>query len=999
MASALFTQSAYSFNGSLLKAQDIPVLAKQRGYRGVALVDHHSLAGTPAFLKACQENEIKGIIGLSFDLIIENQEYQPFLLAGNDQGFLNLMHLANYLNKYQKLNLKDLNKYLANNFLFFFSDDMPACNLNGELKEAEIALIKQRELLPTHIIAFKPLNSLREYQLKLRDCCRKLKQHCCLVPQFTYEAQDDYRASLSLKAILKRKQLNELSVNKGYFMPYEEVSNYFSNDVGLWQFSDYLIDKCHLKFEFKTQLPIFEAGKDSKELLKQKALAGLKKKNLVNDIYLNRLKKELQLIFAKGFADYFLIVADYIAYAKENNILVGPGRGSAVGSLLAYALDISVIDPVKNGLFFERFLNTQRQKMPDIDTDFEAARREEVIAYVQAKYGRENVAKIATFDNFGIKQLLNDLGKLLNKEKQCQKLLELIPYERRNDNLKALYETDLKFKERIDLNDDYLEIYNLAIKLQGLPRQRGVHASGVIISRAKLADICPLIEDNGQLISAYTMQYLEDLGLIKMDFLALNNLDIISDCLKEIPNLKLEEIPLDDRKTYELLGRGDTSLLFQLGSVGMKETLMQLKPQSLNDIALCIAAYRPGTKDNIKQIALNRRNINNIKYLHPDLEPILRDTYGLIIYQEQILLIAAKMAGYSYEKGDILREALAKKKKEKIQALKSDFIGSCISRGYRDYEAEQVYLLIERFAQFGFNKSHAYAYGLLAYWMAYLKANHTLAFFKANLKQNNNLATLRELRNLGYNILPVDIRYSQSTYRIINKNLILPFNALKGISSVQSDKLCVIRDVFFKENKLEDSALQFFNLLKRLFDEGITFNELNILVNGGAFNIYQKYFYNGTSFKNAEKLIIYYLNNLAANNPQLIPNIKECEANPYLEEELAYGFNFFNDYLFELKDKYHLEIQHFDEFKADTYIKGIGRIEHVKTIVDRNGKEMAFITLTEQQASLNITLFSETFAILKAELKEGSYLYFEGRLGYDKKGQETCRLNKGRILR
>ncbi|GGJ11565.1 DNA-directed DNA polymerase [Alicyclobacillus cellulosilyticus] len=488
-----------------------------------------------------------------------------------------------------------------------------------------------------------------------------------------------------------------------------------------------------------------------------------------------RLDYELSVIERMGFADYFLVVADFIRYAHKQGIATGPGRGSAAGSLVAYALRITDVDPIRHHLLFERFLNPERVSWPDIDTDFEYERRMEVIQYVVARYGADKVAQIGTFGTLAARAAVRDAGRVLGADKGLvDQLAKLIPGQPGMTLAKAMAEVPA-VSQFLDRHPPLRALWDTAVRLEGFPRHTSVHAAGVVISPVPLTDLVPVEPGaDGIPVTQYAMEDIERLGLVKMDFLGLRTLTLIDHCAASVARrtgraIDWRKVPEDDPKTYAMLARGEADGCFQLESPGMRRVLREVQPANLEDIAAVISLYRPGPMEHIPEFVAAKHGRAPIRYPHPDLEPILRDTYGVIVYQEQIMQIAARMAGFSLGEADLLRRAVSKKKREVLDQERSRFVAGCLARGYDEAVANEVYDLIVRFADYGFNRSHAAAYAVLAYRTAYLRANHLPDFLAGLLSMSiaspdKLRAYERDARQHGIRILPPDVQHSEALY-------------------------------------------------------------------------------------------------------------------------------------------------------------------------------------------------------------------------------------------
>ena len=489
--------------------------------------------------------------------------------------------------------------------------------------------------------------------------------------------------------------------------------------------------------------------------------------------YLYRLKYELEVIDKMGFNDYFLVVQDYVNYAKNKGIIVGPGRGSAAGSLVAFLLGITTVDPIKNNLIFERFLNPQRSTMPDIDVDFMDDRRNEVVEYLFEKYSKNNVAHIIIFQRMKAKMVIRDVGRILSMNRVIiDSICSIL-----TDNFDELYQETKTAKALQQFQKEYPELFRIAIKLLNFPRQTGLHAAGVVLSSANLTDIVPIQNSaDGLLCTQYSMEYLEPLGLIKMDILGLINLTTLNQSITAIEKnhgvkIDLYNIPLNDQKVFNYISAGNTTGIFQLESPGMTRLVTRIKPRNIEDISICSALYRPGPQKNINIYLKNRTHPEEISYLNNDIRKILEPTCNIIIYQEQVIQIVQKIAGFSLADADSFRRAISKKQVSKLASLKKSFIDGGIKNGYSEQKVNEIFDYIFEFANYGFNHSHSLAYSYISYWLAYIAYYYPLEFY-STLLMSNDASTekinqyINEAKNSGIEVLPPNINLSEYTFSI-----------------------------------------------------------------------------------------------------------------------------------------------------------------------------------------------------------------------------------------
>ena len=746
----------YTLLNSLITVDKLINYAKNNDIKSLGILNNN-LYSTMEFYKKCKSSNIKPIIGLIHS--IDNIEI--YLYPKNKLGMIDLFN-----DRYDSDNLVCVVPY-ENKDVFSeleFSDKFISYKNDDELKNAL--------LITSNVVSLNKVYSLNVEDVKYVNYLHMIDKGIT-ISNYNF---NDYKD-------------NVISLYHNDFD--KSNTNIFSNliDLDLSDNRKYIPNYIDNSYEY----------------LKSLCIKGLNKRlnNNVSDVYKKRMIYELDVIKNMGYVDYFLIVFDYVKYAKMNDIMVGPGRGSAAGSLVSYSLGITEIDPIKYDLLFERFLNPERVTMPDIDIDFDASKRNIVIEYVVNKYGRENVSNIMTYSTLSSKQVLRDVSKCLEID------LKIV------DKLCSYVEAKVCLKDNLNKNvNNMLEQYSnlknayfIAMKLEGLKRQIGTHAAGVVISSEKLTNLIPVIKGDTYL-TGYTMEYLEELGLLKMDFLAIKDLSILSSIIKSIESLlgrkiNINSIPLDDKKTYQEFSNANTSGVFQFESAGMKNFLSKLKPNCFYDLVAALALFRPGPMGNIDTYIL-RKNGEKFDYIDKSLESILKPTYGIIIYQEQIMQILSKMANYSFANSDLIRRAISKKKLNIIEAEKSKFIDNSIKNGYSRNVAEEVYDLIVKFANYGFNKSHSVAYALVGYEMCFLKTHYSIYFYTSLLNYNmgSDIKTkeyLECLKKLNIDIVKPDINLSSNKYQVIDNKLLLPFNIIKNVGTNVSDLISSVRGDGFKD--------------------------------------------------------------------------------------------------------------------------------------------------------------------------------------------------------
>ncbi|MGI6328911.1 MAG: DNA polymerase III subunit alpha [Dethiobacteria bacterium] len=807
----LHVHTEYSLLDGASRIKDVIGKACQLGMPAVAITDHGNMYGVIDFYKEAKKQGIKPILGcevyvaprsrLQKEQGRDDSRYHLVLLAKNMEGYRNLMKLvsAGYLEGFYykpRVDRELLSRHSEGLIALSAckAGEIPVLLLAGEEDRALETALWYRDLFgPGNFyleLQDHGLTEQKELNQKLLELGEKADIPLIVSNDVHYLERVDAEAHDVLLCIQTGKTVDDekrlkFEGSEFYFKSEEEMRLTFSGfPAAVFENTVKIADQIELEFEFgRMYLPPYEippSYSGAEEYLKALCYKGLERKYPeVTPAIKERLDYELSVIEQMGFAGYFLIVWDFVRFAHDNNILVGPGRGSAAGSLVAYALSITNIDPLRYNLLFERFLNPERVTMPDIDIDFCYEQRDEVIRYVVEKYGEDKVAQIITFGTMAARLAVRDVGRALNfSYGETDRIAKMIPFEpgmtidralEMNKELRELYAGDERYRFLIDTSR----------AVEGLPRHSSTHAAGVVISGDPLVEHVPLQKTpEGSIVTQFPMGTLEELGLLKMDFLGLRTLTIMGEAVRQANSrsggeemLQLASIPLDDADTFALLSQGDTAGVFQLESSGMRSVLRELKPGKFEDIIAVVALYRPGPMEQIPVFIENKHEVRQVSYLHPDLEPVLKETYGVMVYQEQIMEVASRMAGFTLGQADLLRRAIGKKKKEILDQQRLIFIKGVVEKGFDKKLGEDLYDLIVKFASYGFNKSHAAAYALIAYQTAYLKANYPLEFMAALLtgvmSSSEKVALyIADCRRKGIEILPPDVNESDINFTV-----------------------------------------------------------------------------------------------------------------------------------------------------------------------------------------------------------------------------------------
>ena len=993
MKGELCIKSGYTFLSSTLKVEDIINVAKEKKYTYLGLIDKDVMFGCMEFYNACKKNNIKPIIGVEFEL----NNGIVCLIAKDNEGYLSLVKLSSFVNTSKEKLTIDLVKEHKDHLIVVVPGFRGLKHI--EKDEYVTFLDYYRDTFPNFYIGMEYYQNKELYKTNayLRDLDYKKIYFNNIVSEDKYDLDNiDVLKAIKNNEVIGYSRSKE-NLTYSCFLSDDEKRNNFTYEE--LQECENLVDLVDVEFS-KEGLKICKYSEDenfnSKAYLTKLAYKGLEKRNKdfsKDNRYLERLEKELKVINEMGFSDYFLIVYDYVKFAKTHNILVGPGRGSAAGSLVSYVLGITNVDPIKYDLLFERFLNVERISMPDIDIDFQDNRRDEVANYLKEKYGHERVANIVTFSTLAAKQVLRDCARVVGLSKQDIELISKKAHRSGRASLKSMMELSEEFKMFITSDDKYLDVYNIALSLEGLPRQTSIHAAGMVIANDKLDNILPVIGDSKGLIVQYDMNYLEDLGLLKMDLLGLRNLTIIDDCLKEIKrvydvSLDLNNINYEDSKIYKMIGEGKTSGLFQLESEGMKKTIKIVDHKCFDDVASIIALYRPGPRDFIEEFTLRKNN--KIKVVYPDksLESILKSTYGIIVYQEQILQVATVFAGFSLAKADILRRAMSKKEEGKMLALKEEFIQGSINNGHSKEKAEEVFALILKFASYGFNKAHTVSYSLIAIQMAYLKLYYPAIFFSCVMESfafgDKFSEYIKEAKENGISLVLPSVNHSDYGFKAISQNQIsFGLSHIKGISSQ------MVRNII-KESS-EKQFESYIDFIVRMSKHKLSESQLTLLIDSGALD---EFGFNRNTLKHNYSRIAKYAEMITINNGnQLsfdfdlvdVPSMEEVEES---KEKLSLENETLGYYISEFpleKLRERLNKNGFSNCSTisncnNKNVKILVMVKKNKIIKTKKNELMSITTMIDEFGSVGVVIFPSLYKQASNLLNAGSYLLVEGKV-------------------
>lgn len=975
----LYVRSEYSMLQSTCSIEKLVSYAKEYGYKSLAVTDEGVMHGTIKFYNACKKAGIKPVIGLKVPYNLNGVISNILLYAMDISGYRNLMRISSrYKTSNSPIDLEDLRKCSLGVLAVTPGNDSIIYNYlrsNNQIKIKEhLSLLNSvfnNLYVGISLSTINDRNNLDNYYQNLNNIGAKM---VAIQPVY-YLTPDDLDAYIVLRSISNNGNLVNITESEAnsYLYLSSEIEYLFNKYPELINNSKVISDKCDVEIEFgKFQLPKYSDEIDADKYLYELSILGLKKRlkqlpKVNTNIYIERLKKEYETIVKMGFADYFLIVWDYVKYAKKNNIYVGPGRGSAGASLIAYCLGITDVDPIKYNLLFERFLNEERVTMPDIDIDFPDDERDKVIEYVGKRYGASRVAHIGTFGTFQVKLAINDTARVYKTKdthlKQILKILnaELENYKIHQPSLYDIIEKSDQLKQLMDEYEEINKVLNVACKLQGLPRNVSTHAAGIIITKYPLVNYTAL--DNG-LDGIYQTQFeasdLESLGLLKMDFLGLKNLTNIS---KTIELIKLDNpefsLPKDenDKEVFKMLASGDVVGVFQLESAGMSKVIKELNTSSLDDIISALALYRPGPMDIIPTFIKRKFGKESVTYPHEDLHLILKDTYGTIVYQEQIMQIAVKFAGYSLGRADILRRAVSKKKKEVLEQERISFVNSSINKGYDRSVAEEIYDYIVKFADYGFNKAHSVAYAKLSYQTAYLKCHYPTYYMSTLMStfigSNNDIVSYyKEALRKNIGVIGPSINESLNYFASVDNKILFPLTIIKGLGEVKAKEIM--------EERLKGKFESFKDFLIRTKDI-IPFSLINNIIYSGALD----------SFKLTKKAMIESAKlHIDLVDYEDIPGMKGVT---YTDEEYPYGillekekevlglnikYNFFKQYAHIYQTKH---LAYIKDAKENMQIRTLGILSKIREIKTKKDELMAFALIEDNMNEIELTIFPRVY--------------------------------------
>ncbi|WP_069648945.1 DNA polymerase III subunit alpha [Caloranaerobacter ferrireducens] len=1055
----LHVHTEYSLLDGAARISKLMDRVKELGMDSIAITDHGSMFGVVEFYKTALKKGIKPIIGCEVyisrgkytekDPNRDKFQYHLVLLAENNEGYSNLIKIVSegYVNGYYykpRVDSTILSKYSKGIIALSacLGGEVQYHILNNNYKKAKEVALKYREIFGEDNFYLE----LQDHGMKdqkyvnheLIRLSRETNIPLVATNDVHYINQDDAKVHDILLCIQTGKTINDkdrmrFPTSEFYLKSPEEMSSLFPNAPEAIENTVKIAQRCNVEFDFNTlHLPKYNVpeGYTNSQYLRKLCYEGLKKRyKVVTDEIKERLNYEISIIENMGYVDYFLIVWDFIKFAKDNGIMVGPGRGSAAGSLVSYTLGIIDIDPLKYGLIFERFLNPERVTMPDIDIDFCYERREEVISYVINKYGEDRVAQIVTFGTMAARGAIRDVGRALDMPYgDVDYIAKQIPMElgitidkalETNNKLLNLYQEDEKVRELIDL----------AKAVEGMPRHTSIHAAGVVISKEPITEYVPLSKNNDSITTQFTMTELEELGLLKMDFLGLRTLTVIRNAIQLIKQNYGIEVDFsnsnyDDKKVYEMFSKGETLGVFQFESSGMRQFLKELKPTSFENIIAANSLFRPGPMKQIPKYIENKNNPSKIKYAHPKLEPILGVTYGCMVYQEQVMQIVRDIGGFSMGRSDLVRRAMGKKKMDVMERERKHFIygklnengeveiPGAIRNGVDEETANKIYDEMIDFAKYAFNKSHSAAYAVLAYQTAWLKCYYPVEFMAALISSvmgNTNSVSLyiQECKRLGIEILPPDINESYSNFTVNGRKIRFGLAAVKNVGKPAIEAI-------IKARETDGKFKSFTDFCKRVDLNSVNKRTVESLIKCGAFD--------SLGLKRAQLLAVYeriiesihqdkkrniegqfsLFETISKSDKQVytddLPDIEEFPDKILLsmekemlgiylsghplasyEKELKRISNITTSEIYESLEKTEEENESFKLIDGKEVVIG-GVITNKKNKITKNNNIMAFATLEDLYGSIELIIFPSTYEKYSNYINEDSLVIVKGRL-------------------
>lgn len=1056
----LHNHSHYSILDAITTPKELVKAAKEDGMEAIALTDHGVMFGLMDFQKQAKDYGIKPLFGMEAYIAeasrcdrIQTKKnkgtrnyYHLLLIAKDIIGYRNLIKLTSLAFSEGFYYRPRIDKQLLEKY----KDGLIATSaclggvvaahiLDGKIERAISEARYYKDLFGDDFYLELQNHHYSEDEIALKELPRIAEELDIklIATNDIHYLKKEHAISHNVHLLIKdtnaanadKVDINALryKTDEFYFRSTEEMIDLFKDYPESITNTVEIADKCDLNIKFSISMPAYQIPVQSKALdlqghLEEVVWEGIRSRyDEIDEKIANRVNYELSVINKMGFANYFLVVADLIKAARKLGIMVGPGRGSAAGSIVAYALEITNVEPLEGNLLFERFLNPDRVSLPDIDIDFDDEKREQVIKYCQEKYGDQSVAQIITFGKMSSRMVLKDVGRVLNVPlSEINKITAKIPVKfGKVTRLKdALELEDLKYiKESKD--PKIKELIKHSLVLEDKNRSVGTHAAGIVITPGEVTNHVPIFQNPKGSGSAtdyatqYSMNYLEDAGVIKMDFLGLRTLSIIERTIKMIKenykvDIDIEKIPRNDKKTYDLISEGKTLAVFQFESNGMQEYLRQLKPHSLEELSAMNALYRPGPMSQIPLFISRKHGDQPIEYLHPIMESVLSNTYGILVYQEQVMELVQKVANFSLGEADVLRRAMGKKQRAEVDKMKPKFMDGAVSNGVSKEIAEQIFELIDKFADYGFNKSHSWAYSWVAYQTAYLKANYPAEFLAANMtaelnNQDKIVELIDEAKSLGIEILPPDINKSEATFTVKDNTIYFGMAAVKGVGIKSVDHIV--------ETRMKKPFTSFYDFIKRTDQKLVNRRVLEALIFAGAFDsitgqkrralyeaIDNALEFSKSKSKNEGLASIFESDDTEVDSSVIepeLPDVKEWTERERLEHEKEV-LNFYvtghplkefdvivksfsNTTLTRIK----LGNEEEDTPELPEQVRFCGLVSSIRTRRDKSNRLIAFVIVEDYYGKIECIFWSESYAKFQHLLVENSTITIVGKLDAD----------------
>lgn len=943
----LDTKTVYSFMSSVVTLKDYVEKAKSMGYESLGIMDVDNLYGAYEFIEACEAAHLNPLIGLEIGLELEEQTIPFRLLALSTQGYQNLMKISTcrMMGKNSWEDVKHLMQHVAVIVPApYASEELPlSCDYYIGVFADTPAASFTHPVLPLHTVRYFERSDLEALQM-----LAAIKENQTLTETGSMDA------SLALKSPQDLRKVFEVAFPQA-------VENL-----------EQLVAGIHYQIDTQLKLPRFNPKKPAVEELRELSQAGLVQKNLRGAIYQERLEQELEIIHQMGFDDYFLIVWDLLRFGRSQGYYMGMGRGSAVGSLVAYSLGITGIDPVEKNLLFERFLNVERYTMPDIDIDIPDIYRPEFIRYVRDRYGSYHAAQIVTFSTFGAKQAIRDVFKRFGvPEYELTSITKRIGFR---DTLTTAYEKNLAFRQVIHCRTEFERGFEIAKRIEGQPRQTSIHAAGVVMSDQDLTDHIPLKYGEDMFITQYDAHAVEANGLLKMDFLGLRNLTFVQKMKEAVyekyqEDIRIEAIDLEDPATLALFAAGDTKGIFQFEQAGAIRLLRRVKPNHFEEVVATTSLNRPGASDYIDNFVKRKHSQEKVEILDASIADILEPTYGIMLYQEQVMQVAQRFAGFSLGKADILRRAMGKKNAAEMHRMEDDFIAGAQKLGHTKEKAQEVFAIMEKFAGYGFNRSHAYAYSALAFQMAYFKVHYPDVFFDVMLNYSSS-DYLTDALQFDFKVASLSINTIPYRDKFQDRKIYLGMKNIKGFPREFA--------YWIIDNRPFESVEDF---ILRLPTQYHKLPLLTPLVELGLFDSFEKN--RRKVLQNLPNLLVFAdeLGSLFGDSSYSWTETEDfSQAEKYEKEQALIGVGLSPHPLATIAQTSPYEIQPISQLEKGQQARILVEVQSIRTIRTKAGDLMAFLQVSDTKKKLDVTLFPETYNRFSSLIKEGGFYYLSGKI-------------------